>query len=141
MQIYTFEKFPESCAILRSCDVVGDDAQRNDHAAEFAEAVEPVVAREYERARGDGVCIGSVLVGCNARCDADAKAVYEGEGEEKFGEGHEEGLPFRNFRGVIDVEVRGGGGIGDAHGEGDGKERETVGLDGCRVADGLGGCV
>jgi hypothetical protein len=80
-----------------------------------------------------------VLVSCDARCEADAKTVYEGEAEGKSGEGYEEGLQFRNFRGVIDVEVSGG--LGDGHGESDGKQRETVGVDGCRVADGLGGCV
>ena len=124
---------------VRAGAVVVDDAQRDDDAAEVAEAIETAVAGEDQGARRG---VGGFLpegITCDTASEAHAEHVYEDEGGEEASEGHEEGFVAAGGLGVIDVEVRGGGGPGDGDGELEGEEGEAVCCYGAGVADGWEG--
>ncbi|KAL9098032.1 MAG: hypothetical protein Q9163_006224 [Psora crenata] len=116
-------------------DVVADDPQGDDDAAELAEPADGRVALQDQGARGDAVGVVPGRVGEGAAAETDADDVDKGEGGPEADEGHEEGEPLRGRLGVVDVKITAGTGPGDGDGQRQGEEGETVGRDGCRAAD------
>lgn len=126
---------------VRAGDVVRDDAQRNDHTAEFFEAAQVAVAREDERAGGRGERGRPFRGAGDPGGETDPDEVDEAEREGESGECHEEDLPFGGGFRVVDVKVGGGGGPGDGDGEDEGEEGEAAGCYSAGVATGLRGGV